>query len=123
VNEKQINKNDLKHKKYLDSIHLKEFKVVRAKINKIPNITKSLKNALIEDLKEVNGDLLGILYICPNFVSCDDYKTTINAYLRLEEVTYKYHLGTYKVGYMGKLIKIVTTRHRYLELRAKILER
>ncbi len=122
MNEKQINKNDLKHKKYLDSIHLKEFKVVRAKINKIPNITKSLKNALIEDLKEVNGDLLGILYICPNFVSFDDYKTTIDAYLRLEQVTYKYHLGTYKVGYMGKLIKIVTTRHRYLELRAKILE-
>ena len=122
MNEKQINKNDLKHKKYLDSIHLKEFKVVRAKINKIPNITKSLKNALIEDLKEVNGDLLGILYICPNFVSFDDYKTTIDAYLRLEQETYKYHLGTYKVGYMGKLIKIVTTRHRYLELRAKILE-
>ena len=123
MNEKQANKNDLKHKKYLDSIHLKEFKVVRAKINKIPNTTKRLRDALIEDLKEVNGDLLGILYICPNFVSCDDYKTTINAYLRLEEVTYKYHLGTYKVGYMEKLIKIVTTRHRYLELRAKILER
>ena len=122
MNEKQANKNDLKHKKYLDSIHLKEFKVVRAKIKKIPNIDKSLKNALIEDLKEVNGDLLGILYICPNFVSFDDYKTTIDAYLRLEEVTYNYNLGTYRVGYMEKLIKIVTTRHRYLELRAKILE-
>ena len=48
MNEKQANKNDLKHKKYLDSIHLKEFKAVRAKIKKIPNITKSLKNALIE---------------------------------------------------------------------------
>ena len=123
MNEKQANKNDLKHKKYLDAIHLKEFKAVRAKINKIPNITKSLKNALIEDLKEVNGDLLGVLYNCTNFVSCDDYKTTINAYFRLEEETYNYHLGTYKVGYMKKLIKIVTTRHRYLELRAKILER
>jgi hypothetical protein len=123
VNEKQANKNDLKHKKYLDAIHLKEFKAVRAKINKIVNIDKSLKNALIEDLKEVNGDLLGVLYNCPNFVSCDDYKATINAYLRLEEETYKYYLGTYKVGYMKKLIKIVTTRHRYLELRAKILER
>jgi hypothetical protein len=123
VNEKQANKNDLKHKKYLNSIHLKEFKAVRANIKKIPNIDKSLKNALIEDLKEVNGDLLGVLYNCTNFVSCDDYKTTINAYFRLEEETYNYHLGTYKVGYMNKLIKIVTTRHRYLELRAKILER
>ena len=123
MNEKQANKNDLKHKKYLNSIHLKEFKAVRANIKKIPNIDKSLKNALIEDLKEVNGDLLGVLYNCPNFVSCDDYKTTINAYFRLEEETYNYHLGTYKVGYMKKLINIVTTRHRYLELRAKILER
>ena len=123
MNEKQANKNDLKHKKYLNSIHLKEFKEVRAKIKKIPNIDKSFKNALIEDLKEVNGDLLDVLYFSPNFVSCDDYKTTINAYFRLEEETYNYHLGTYKVGYMEKLIKIVTTRHRYLELRAKILER
>ena len=123
MNEKQANKNDLKHKKYLNSIHLKEFKEVRAKIKKIPNIDKSFKNALIEDLKEVNGDLLDVLYFSPNFVSCDDYKTTINAYFRLEEETYKYHLGTYKVGYMKKLINIVTTRHRYLELRAKILER
>ena len=123
MNEKQANKNDLKHKKYLNSIHLKEFKAVRAKINKIPNIDKSFKNALIEDLKEVNGDLLDVLYFSPNFVSCDDYKTTINAYFRLEEETYNYHLGTYKVGYMKKIIKIVTTRHRYLELRAKILER
>lgn len=122
MNEKQINKNDLKHKKYLDAIHLKEFKAVRANIKKIPNIDKSLKNALIDDLLEVNGDLLGVLYICPNFVSFDDYKTTIDAYLRLEEVTYNYNLGTYRVGYMEKLIKIVTTRHRYLELRAKILE-
>ena len=123
MNEKQANKNDLKHKKYLNSIHLKEFKEVRAKIKKIPNIDKSFKNALIEDLKEVNGDLLDVLYFSPNFVSCDDYKTTINAYFRLEEETYNYHLGTYKVGYMKKIIKIVTTRHRYLELRAKILER
>ena len=123
MNEKQANKNDLKHKNYLNSIHLKEFKAVRAKIKKTPNIDNSLKNALIEDLKEVNGDLLGVLYNCPNFVSCDDYKTTINAYFRLEEETYNYHLGTYKVGYMKKLINIVTTRHRYLELRAKILER
>ena len=123
MNEKQANKNDQKHKKYLDSIHLKEFKAVRAKINKIPNITKSLKNALIEDLKEVNGDLLDVLYNSPNFKSFDDYMATINAYLRLEEETYGYHLGTYKVGYMKKVIKIITTRHRYLELRAKILER
>jgi len=70
VNEKQANKNDQKHKKYLDSIHLKEFKVVRAK-----------------------------------------------------QDAYNYHLGTNKVGYMKKVIKIITTRHRYLELRAKILER
>ncbi len=123
MNEKQANKNDLKHKKYLDSIHIKEFKAVRAKINKIPNIDKSLKNALIEDLKEVNGDLLDVLYFSPSFVSFDDYKATINAYLRLEQETYNYHLGTYKVGYMKKVIKIVTTRHRYLELRAKILKR
>ena len=123
MNEKQANKNDQKHKKYLDSIHLKEFKAVRAKINKIPNTTKRLRDALIEDLKEVNGDLLDVLYNSPNFVSFDDYMTTINAYFSLEQETYNYHLGTYKVGYMKKVIKIITTRHRYLELRAKILER
>ena len=123
MNEKQANKNDVKHKKYLDSIHLKEFKAVRAKIKKIPNIDKRLKNALIQDLKEVNSDLLSVLYNSPNFVSFEHYMATINAYLRLEEEVYNYHLGTYKVGYMKKVIKIVTTRHRYLELRAKILGR
>lgn len=112
--------------------HKKQFNKVRKKLRAVKGLKHTDFKVLEKDLKEVNGDLLDVLFYCPAFTSVDDYLDTINAYLLSETESYDYGKDkdgkkvrlAYLPSKMKMLMNIVRATHnrlnRYEELKTKI---
>lgn len=124
---------ELKLLKAQHKAHKKKYNTVRKKVRAITDLKYKDYKVLEADLKEVNSDLMNVLfYYEPPFKDVADYFDTINAYLLSETTCYDY--GTdkegkpVKLGYMPTkmafLMAMIREQHnridRFEELKEKI---
>ena len=125
MNNRQINRIELKLTKEQQKNFKKKFNRVRSKIRRIKDLSKEDKKVLILDLANVNGDLMDVLYYADQFKDTEDYLDTINAWVRSENDCYKIDIPGYIPSKMEALMEIARLKHneidRYDELKSKML--
>jgi len=117
-------KNEQRWKSYHEVQSVKKIKTVQKRLKKVAKIPRfkrtEYQKALLADILVMNEDMLDVVYQ-EKFTSKKDYLDTIDSFLNLEHITFKYEYPLkYIVGKMDKLVLLILMHHEIYDLRQQL---
>lgn len=117
-------KNEQRWQSYHERRTVKKIKAVQKRLKKVAKMPRfkrtEYQKALLSDILVMNEDLIDVVY-AEKFTSEKDYLDTINSFLSLEHITFKYNYPLkYIVGKMDKLVLLILMHHEIYDLRERL---